>query len=350
MSPPSKHIVAKGDTLSKIAKDHGFQNWAVVWNCDGNASLRALRIKPERIVPGDEVSIPQRVTKKARVTPGEPGKFRLVEAPHLAAFTLTVKDQVDGGPFGGLDVELQLPNAESSSYRTDEAGLIEIREEENTSGEVEVVSIQDRGSEPAISYRKYIPGPLELGTSHELIIPNKRKVADAVAASAGVVRRATWGAAPPKKELEQDWDYGTVVIHHSGDSGEKSPAGIQQKHFSKGYDDIAYEYVVTLEGAIYEGRHIAFKSAGNSEHNTGKIAIIIAGDFEHQWWDEDDDPTQNAVDAVVKLVSALKAHFPLTQLVGHRDLPRAKGDTECPGAELYKLLDEMRLKTGLTGP
>jgi nucleoid-associated protein YgaU len=61
MSPRSKHIVAKGDTLSKIAKDHGFQNWAVVWNCDENANLRALRIKPERIVPGDEVSIPQRV-------------------------------------------------------------------------------------------------------------------------------------------------------------------------------------------------------------------------------------------------------------------------------------------------
>ena len=84
MSPPSKHIVAKGDNLSKIAKDHGFQNWAVVWNCDGNASLRALRIT--------------------------------------------------------------------------------------------------------------------------VIIPNKRKVADDIAASAGVVRRATWGAAPPKKELEQDWD------------------------------------------------------------------------------------------------------------------------------------------------
>ncbi len=350
MSPPTKHIVAKGDTLSKIAKDHGFQNWTVVWNCEENAELRTARGRPERILPGDEVSIPQRVEKRVRVVTGEAGKFRLAETPPLAAFALTIKDQVGGGPFGDLDVELRMPNADPASYRTDQAGLIEIRDESNKSGEVEVVSIRDPGSVPAISYRAYVPEPLELGTSHELVIPNKRKVADAIAASAGVVRRSAWGASPPRKELDQDWDYVTVVIHHSGDSGEKSPGGIQQKHFSKGYDDIAYEYVVTLGGTIYEGRHIAFKSAGNSEHNTGKIAIIIAGDFEHQWWDEDDDPTQAAADAVVRLVSALKAHFPLTQLIGHRDLPRAKGDTECPGEELYKLLDEMRSRTGLAGP
>jgi len=347
---PTQYTVKKGDTLSHIARQFGFQNWELLWNDEANNALRTKRKKPELILPGDQVTIPEKKPKKEKVSTGQPAKFQLAPSPPLAAFSLTISDTL-GNAFDGLDVELRMPDANTSKvFKTDSNGLIEIKDPTLKAGEIEVVSVVDKKGDPEISYKDRLPSPLAVGQTHTLKLPNKRKVADDIASAAGVARRASWGAARPKKELDPDWDYDTVVVHHSGNSGEKSAKAIQTKHFSTGYDDIAYEYVVTLSGQILEGRHIAFKSAGNSEHNTSKVAVIVAGDFEHQVWDDDDDPTQAAVDAVVKIANVLKAHFPITKLVGHRDLPRAKGDTECPGAELYKFMDEMRTKTGLAGP
>jgi len=346
----TQYTVKKGDTLSQIAQQFGFKNWELVWNDASNNELRARRKKPEQILPGDQVTIPEKTPKKEKVSAGQPAKFQMAAAPPLAAFSLTISD-AQGNPFDGLDIELRMPDANTSNaFKTDKNGLIEIKDPKLKSGEVEVVSIVDKKGDPEISFKDRLPSPLAVGLAHTLKLPNKRKVADDIASTAGVARRASWGASRPKKELDPDWDYDTIVVHHSGDSGEKSAKAIQTKHFSKDFDDIAYEYVVTLEGQILEGRHLAFKSAGNSEHNTGKVAIIVAGDFEHQIWDDDDDPTQVAIDAVVKIANALKVHFPITKLAGHRDLPRAKGDTECPGTELYKFMDEMRTKTGLAGP
>jgi len=40
----------------------------------------------------------------------------------------------------------------------------------------------------------------------------------------GVVDRMTWGIKHPRIiNLVSDWDYTGVVIHHSGNSGEKDP-------------------------------------------------------------------------------------------------------------------------------
>lgn len=344
-----KHVVNAGDTISQIAYDHGFKNWELVWNDTANKALRDKRGEPTKIQPGDEVAIPQKTAKKLPVTPGATSAFQLSPSPPLPTFSLTMQDRVSA-PFAKLEIEYRLPGAGTSKKaRTDASGVMQITDASLKSGEVEIVDIVDDSASPKISYSDFIGAPLKVGRAHTMTVPNKRKVADHIATSAGVARRSTWGAAPPKKDLDPDWDYDTVVIHHSGDGGEKSAKKIQAKHFATGYDDIAYEYVVQLSGKIEEGRHIAFQSAGNSAHNTKKIAIIMAGDFEHQWWDVDDDPTPVALAAIVKLVNVLKTQFPLTRLVGHRDLPRAKGPTECPGGELYKHMGDLRTKTGL-GP
>lgn len=347
----TSYIVKRGDTLSQIAKQHGFLNWQVVWDDPGNDAVRAKRGRPELIQPGDEVLIPVKSVKFEKVDAKKPARFQLVQAPPLAAITINLVDR-KGAAYAALEVGLRLPSASTvQTFISDDQGLIEVKDPAlTTSGEVEVVSLVDNTADPSISYADFLPQPLEMGQCHELVVPNKRKVADTIATAAGVVRRKSWGAAPPKVELDPDWDFDTIVIHHSGNSGERSPKHLQEKHFASGYDDIAYQYVVSLDGELFEGRHLAFKSAGNSAHNTGKIAIIVAGDFEHQWWDSDDDPTQAAIDGIVKIVNALKAEFPIKKLVGHRDLPRAKGDTECPGEELYKLLGKVRAQTGLTGP
>lgn len=349
---PSDHTVTSGETLSQIAQSHGFQNWRLVWDADGNADLRAARGAPERIRPGDKVVIPDRKVGKRPVTPGSEHRFKLTAPEPLALLEVGLFDRCRPKvALEGFKLTLRLPGAsEDRTFTVPASGVVRVEGEEVSAGKAKIVSLVDDRGAPVLAYSEVRDRELEVGKSHSLTVPDKRHVADAVAASVGIQRRSGWGAAEPKKELDPDWDYTTIVIHHSGDGGEKAPKEIQAKQMAGGYDDIAYEYVVQLGGDIAEGRHIAFKSAANSEQNEKKLAILVAGDFEHQWWDIDDDPTPEAVAAVVTLVNVLKLHFPLVKLIGHRDIPRAAGATVCPGAELYKLLPDIRMSTGLAGP
>ncbi|MDZ7622447.1 MAG: peptidoglycan recognition family protein [Candidatus Competibacteraceae bacterium] len=164
------------------------------------------------------------------------------------------------------------------------------------------------------------------------------------------MRRAAWGQKTPKYlSMDEDWDYDTIVIHHSGNSGAKVPAEIEKKHMSdQNWDDVGYHFLIQPNGAIHEGRYLTFKGSHVEKANTKKIGILIMGDFEHQWWDFDDDPTTKQLSAAESLIKTLKSAFPtVTKLGGHRDY---KPGTECPGGELYKKLPGMRANTTLGGP
>ena len=52
------YIVKPGDTLTSIAKQFGFSNWADVYNNPANASLRARHPNPSQLQPGDQIIIP----------------------------------------------------------------------------------------------------------------------------------------------------------------------------------------------------------------------------------------------------------------------------------------------------
>ncbi len=349
----TRHTVQAGETISQIAQRFGFQDWRFVWDALENGELRARRGEPRNIRPGDEVFIPPRTPRTEKVMSGARGAFQLTAPPPLDVFEVGFFDKAaPSEPIPALKVTLRLPGSpELKKFTTSQAGIIRLEGAEVGTGEVEVSDILDERADPHISYQHLAGQTLRTGESHVVELPDKRKVADKVAAALRIQRRAAWGAAKPTKTLEPDWDYDTIVIHHSGDSGEKVVKALQTKQMAKGYDDIAYEYVVQLDGSIAEGRHLAFKSAANSGQNAQKLAILVAGDFEHGVFDfDDDDPTPAALDAVVRLVEELKRHFPLKKLVGHRDLPRAAGTTECPGGELYKLLPGLRARTGLAGP
>jgi len=66
---PSQHIVKSGDTLSGIAKKHGFSSWKDIYHAPENAAFRKKRPNPDKIFPGDVVVIPDGKT----ATPG--GRF-----------------------------------------------------------------------------------------------------------------------------------------------------------------------------------------------------------------------------------------------------------------------------------
>jgi hypothetical protein len=185
-------------------------------------------------------------------------------------------------------------------------------------------------------------------------LKQKTKLIDDFVKNQGIIARAAWGALPskiPDVPDSYDWDYGVVVIHHSGRSGESDPNAVQVKHMNKnGWDDVGYHFMVNAGGTVYEGRRLIYKGSHTENANTGKVGILVMGNFDKAGWLGflGSTPSASQLAGVTRLVIALKGLFPtLTTLGGHKDY---KKSTECPGTELYSRLDDLRKATGLRAP
>lgn len=173
----------------------------------------------------------------------------------------------------------------------------------------------------------------------------------------GIVRRSAWSTEVLyPTDMEYDWDYDTVVIHHSGNYGVNDPQKILEMHINKnGWADIGYHFLIQADGTVYEGRPLLYKGSHVKDANTHKIGIILMGNFQPHWWNVlGTDPIHAAQEtAAENLVRALKRFFPtLKRLGGHRDFILDPNDVkrDCPGDNLYRLLPDLREATGLTGP
>lgn len=80
------YTVRSGDYLSKIAAEHGFADWRVIYNDSHNAEFRRKRPNPNLIYPGDQLFIPDKAGKTAPAPTGGQSKFRA----HRAGNTLQV--------------------------------------------------------------------------------------------------------------------------------------------------------------------------------------------------------------------------------------------------------------------
>ena len=54
------HTVQQGEHLPALAERYGFQTIDPIWNDPANAELKQLRKNPMVLMPGDEVTIPDR--------------------------------------------------------------------------------------------------------------------------------------------------------------------------------------------------------------------------------------------------------------------------------------------------
>jgi len=184
-------------------------------------------------------------------------------------------------------------------------------------------------------------------------VTNKQKlVRTLINQKHNIIVRDKWGANSPRtKNLVVDWDHDSIVIHHSGNSGEKDPTEIEKIHMTEhGWDDVGYHYLIHPDGKIYEGRKIYYKGSHVSRKNTGKVGILLLGDYNEQWWDFDDTLQESHIAAANSLIKTLKVHFPtLKYLGGHKEfLPN--GGYTCPGNLIMDVLEKMRNKHALSKP
>jgi len=59
MNTTRPYVVKSGDTLSRIATDHGL-SWRALYDSQENADFRAKRPDPQKIFVGDVINIPEK--------------------------------------------------------------------------------------------------------------------------------------------------------------------------------------------------------------------------------------------------------------------------------------------------
>jgi len=184
-----------------------------------------------------------------------------------------------------------------------------------------------------------------------------------------IVTREEWGARPLDMEAPDEFGIfdadtnvegvlyypdnltevlNTIVVHHSA-TAYSTPNEIQDLHMDgRGFADVAYHFLITGDGTIYEGREINIRGAHVQGFNTGSVGIVLLGNF------NDTQPSDAQLDSLRTLMDYLRYTYEIRYLAGHKDYPNQSSDgTECPGANLYPLLPklarELGMKYGING-
>jgi hypothetical protein len=154
------------------------------------------------------------------------------------------------------------------------------------------------------------------------------------------VSRSGWGAKAPLSRptvlLASRVD--TIVYHYTAANADEQAEhrncaqrvrGVQTFHQNvRGWNDIAYNYLVCKHGYIYEGRGIENKSAATGVHNGHTLAVCFLGDDTL----DRDDVTIAGRQALVEISRWIRQRRPaISKYAGHRDFM----STSCPGNELY---------------
>ena len=93
---------------------------------------------------------------------------------------------------------------------------------------------------------------------------------------------------------------------------------IRRWHLERGFADVGYHYVITLDGTTQTGRSVDKVGASCTGHNTNSIAICYIGGL-----DESLNPADTRTDAqkqsMKRLINDLKTLYPGAKVHGHRD-------------------------------
>ena len=195
-----------------------------------------------------------------------------------------------------------------------------------------------------------------------------------------VVTNSEWGA-KISKEVDFDWNYKSIAIHHSGNSFSCSADNYDQLKRVEGKSpkQLTYHYAISCDGIVYELLDIRFKGAHIDKGNTGVIGIVMLADLSHpneaedqeyskkgtierlknygsrladRWDTQYDTVSKIQEKALSTLISALKKYFAVNILGGHREFQvlANKEGRACPDAEGMKAVKNMRSLFSCTAP
>ncbi|XP_062573065.1 uncharacterized protein LOC134235006 isoform X2 [Saccostrea cucullata] len=156
-----------------------------------------------------------------------------------------------------------------------------------------------------------------------------------------ILSRDTWGAARPKLIENLTLPMTMFFIHHTDtktnhcydtESCSAVMRAIQRFHMNdRGWEDIAYSFLIGGDGQVYEGRGWDRVGAHTYRYNYVSLAAAFIGTF------NDTMPPAPAVTSARKLLKCGVYRNAITStysLYGHRDVR----DTTCPGYTLYNAI------------
>jgi hypothetical protein len=155
-----------------------------------------------------------------------------------------------------------------------------------------------------------------------------------------IIGVGTWGGTPADEALARRHTIDRITLHHQGVA---FPRGRDPQQYlrdlqswsrnTRGWIDVPYHYVIDLDGRTYEGRDIRFSGDTNTSYDpVGHALIEVVGNFEEV------EPNAAQLAAAVELMTLLASKYevPVEFIRGHRDYVP---DTECPGKNLYRYLE-----------
>jgi N-acetylmuramoyl-L-alanine amidase len=113
----------------------------------------------------------------------------------------------------------------------------------------------------------------------------------------------------------------TIIIHCSAtpEGRNVTTEEIRGWHKAKGWRDIGYHFVITLDGLIHKGRPVKEKGAHAGGYNSSSIGICYVGGCDQNMRAKD---TLNALqrDSIQALIIELSGDYPITKLMGHNEV------------------------------
>jgi len=159
------YAVKQGDCICSIAKQTGHL-WETIWNDPANSELKEVREDPNVLLPGDRVTIPEKLVKQE---PGETeARHRFKRQGEPSRLCLVVKS--NGEPMANQPFSIRIDGQEISGA-TDSAGKLDVAIPGDASSAKLTIG-SDPESQRVYKLRLGAVDPINLGTGVQARLKN----------------------------------------------------------------------------------------------------------------------------------------------------------------------------------
>lgn len=113
-----------------------------------------------------------------------------------------------------------------------------------------------------------------------------------------------------------------IIVHCTATPLTTSVQSIRNYHFSLGYKDIGYHYIIDAYGFVHKCRSRFEVGAHCRGHNRDSIGVALIGGQNGIF-----DFTKDQINSLISLVTYLKDIYPDIKIFGHNDFTKNK---TCP--------------------
>ncbi|HOI31214.1 MAG: N-acetylmuramoyl-L-alanine amidase [Bacteroidales bacterium] len=112
-----------------------------------------------------------------------------------------------------------------------------------------------------------------------------------------------------------------IIIHCSAtpQGRDVSVAEIERWHRARGFSQIGYHYIISINGIIQKGRNIELAGAHTQGHNANSIGICYVGGMDAANSKPKDTRTPAQKRALKTLVAELRSLYPGASIHGHNE-------------------------------